>query len=235
MSRILNIETATDVCSVSISEGGKTIAIKERTEGRSHATILSVFIRDLFAETGLKPDALDAVAVSQGPGSYTGLRIGVSTAKGICYGSKLPLIAVSSLESLTSGLIREFNKIGEEINESVWLLPMIDARRMEVYTAFFDYRLNQVKETHAMIIDPDTFNEPASAHRLILFGSGAEKLKGLINHPDIRIVPEIKLSALDMASLAEKKFGNKAFEDLAYFEPCYLKDFMTTIPKKKIF
>ena len=234
MSRILNIETATDVCSVSISEGGETIAIKERTEGRSHATLLSVFIRDLFSETGFKADDLDAVAVSQGPGSYTGLRIGVSTAKGICYGSKIPLIAVPSLESLTAGLVREFKKIGEGINESAWLMPMIDARRMEVYTASFDYRLNQVQKTQAMIIEPGTFNELASAHSLILCGSGAEKLIGLLNHPNIQIIPGIKLSALDMAFLAEKKFRKKSFEDLAYFEPYYLKDFMTTTPKKKI-
>lgn len=234
MCNILNIETATDVCSVVLSRGDKILSIRESCEGRSHASLLSVFINELFVESGLQPDDLDAVAVNMGPGSYTGLRIGVSTAKGICYGINKPLIAIPGLESMCSGMINKL--LSEKVNfkETVFL-PMIDARRMEVYTAFYNSDLTLREDTHASIIQHDSFDELANDRKLTLFGSGADKLVSVLNHVNIQIIPGFKLSALHMVPLAIEKFGKNQFEDVAYFEPNYLKEFITTKSKKKFF
>jgi tRNA threonylcarbamoyladenosine biosynthesis protein TsaB len=234
MTRILHIETATDVCSVCIAEDGKIISLKETAEGRNHAVSLAVFIKDVFSQSGYGSEDLDALAVSKGPGSYTGLRIGVSTAKGFCYGADIPLIAVNSLQSMTAGIVAEFVQKKIDSHDSTLFLPMIDARRMEVYTAFLDYKLNFVKDTHALIIEGDTFNELSQQFKLIMFGSGADKLDNVINNPNIDLVKGFKISSSHMAELALEKFRKKEFMDLAYFEPFYLKDFITTTPRKKI-
>lgn len=234
MSKILHIETATDVCSVVIADGDKIIMQKETREGRLHATILSVYIQEAMAETGLTASMLDAVAISRGPGSYTGLRIGVSTAKGICYGADLPLISISTLESMTSGFLSGQNYDVLEDRETLYL-PMIDARRMEVYSAVYDGKLNEVEKIRAMVIDEESFRDLAAKKKLILFGSGADKLLDILKNDQIQIVQGFKLSASFMVPLALNKFGDSAFEDLAYFEPYYLKDFITTVPKKKLF
>lgn len=235
MCKILNIETATDVCSVSISEGNEIVAVKETSEGRSHAISLAVFIRDIFDQTGLTPQDLDAVAVSMGPGSFTGLRIGVSTAKGICYGADIPLIAINSLEIMCSGLIDSLEAKGEMLTENTLFAPMIDARRMEVYTAFFDKNRNYVKESHALIVDADTFDIMAKDQKLYLFGSGADKFTETLTTPNLQIQTGFKLSSSFMAKIADLKYKSKSFEDMAYFEPYYLKDFITTTSKKKLF
>jgi len=234
MCIILNIETSTDVCSVAVAENERIIVLKELKEGRSHAVVLSVFIEEIFNESGYSPDDLDAVAVSKGPGSYTGLRIGVSTAKGICYGAGKPLIGVGSLESMCSGMIRSDHGITGRVQKPVWI-PMIDARRMEVYTTIYNFRQEVLKETHACIVEPHTFDEFAEEGELYLFGSGADKLVKLFDNPRIHIMKGFKLSASYMAPISLEKFKSGVFEDLAYFEPYYLKDFITTTPKKKFF
>lgn len=234
MCIILNIETSTDVCSVALAENDRIIALKELKEGRSHAAVLSVYIDEIFKESGYSPDDLDAVAVSRGPGSYTGLRIGVSTAKGICYGTGLPLIGVGSLESMFTGMLASQKEPAWEEEQRIWI-PMIDARRMEVYTTFYDHRKKKIRDTHARIIDPHTFDDLAEETELYLFGSGADKLISLFNNPRIHVLEGFKLSASYMIPLSLEKFRSGSFEDLAYFEPYYLKDFITTTPKKKFF
>ena len=235
MSRILNIETATEICSVCIAEGGKILAVRETSEGRNHAVSLAVFIRDIFNDTGLKADDLDAVAVSMGPGSYTGLRIGVSTAKGICYAAGLPLLAVNSLESMFTGMLRTLHSKDESIPRNSLFLPMIDARRMEVYTAGFNQKGETELETHVLVVKEDSFIGLLKEHHLYLFGSGADKLVILPKHTNLRKIVGFSLSSVWMIPLSEKKFDKQQFEDLAYFEPFYLKDFITTVPKKKLF
>ena len=234
MCKILNIETATDVCSVVLSDGEVVLARREEPEGRSHASLLSVFIGDVFKEAGISAGDLDAVAVSKGPGSYTGLRIGVSTAKGICYGINKPLISICSLESLCTGMLSDPDQTAS-IGNNIILLPMIDARRMEVYTAFYSTECKLLKDIHARIIEKEDFVELSRNRELLLFGSGADKLIAILDVPGIRIVEGFRLSASYMVSLALKKYREGVFENLAYFEPFYLKDFITTVPKKKIF
>ena len=233
MCKILSIETATDVCSVVIADGEQILARREEPQGRSHASLLSVFIGEVFKDTGIQAGDLDAVAVSKGPGSYTGLRIGVSTAKGICYGINKPLISVCSLESMCSGMLSDPD-LKDSIGEKTVLLPMIDARRMEVYTAFYDRKRTLLKDIHARIIEREDFVELSRNRELLLFGSGADKLVPVLNIPGIRIESGFRLSASYMVSLALKKFRNRQYENLAYFEPFYLKNFITTVPKKKI-
>lgn len=233
MCKILNIETATDVCSVVLSDGEEVLAMREEPQGRSHASLLSVFIEEVFKEAGISAENLDAVAVSKGPGSYTGLRIGVSTAKGICYGINKPLISVCSLESLCSGILSDPAEKAL-IGDNTTLLPMIDARRMEVYTAFYNKERKLLKDIHARIIEKEDFIELSRYGELLLFGSGADKLIPILDIPGIRIVEGFRLSASYMVSLALKKCREGMYENLAYFEPFYLKDFITTVPKKKI-
>ncbi|MBN1949703.1 MAG: tRNA (adenosine(37)-N6)-threonylcarbamoyltransferase complex dimerization subunit type 1 TsaB [Bacteroidales bacterium] len=234
MSKILHIETATNVCSVAISDGEQILVQKETREGRSHATILSVFIREAMAEAGLTATMLDAVAISKGPGSYTGLRIGVSTAKGICYAADLPLISVSTLESMALGFITaERHEVGGA-GDTLYL-PMIDARRMEVYTAAYDRELNEVMKIQARVIDGSSFKDLAEQNKLKLFGSGADKLTDIFKNDRIQIIESFKLSASYMVPLALNNYVRSDFVNLAYFEPYYLKDFITTVPKKTIF
>lgn len=221
MSFILNIETATKNCSVALSKQGKTIACKEIAEQNfSHAEKLHVFIEELLAENQLQFSHLSAIAVSQGPGSYTGLRIGVSTAKGLCYALNIPLIAIDTLQLLAKQLY---------IDSGI-IVPMIDARRMEVFTAFYDKNHNQIRNTQAEIIDEASYRE--ISEKIHLIGDGTEKFKNiLINdkfvfHSDI-IFP----SATQMSLLSYSKYNNSDFVDVAYFEPYYLKDFVLNTKK----
>ncbi|MBR4995997.1 MAG: tRNA (adenosine(37)-N6)-threonylcarbamoyltransferase complex dimerization subunit type 1 TsaB [Alistipes sp.] len=231
MSLILCIETGTDVCSVGLSRDGELVSLRESDEGRDHAKKVGVFVDELLRETGVSPDELSAVAVGMGPGSYTGLRIGVSFAKGLCYGLNIPLVAVGSLDSLVQ-VAREDYEAGI-VNVDGWndavLCPMVDARRMEVYTQMFDIEGNALNEVTAEIIDGNSFAEWREKHKLVIFGNGAEKCcEALPDATYIKIVP----SARGLAKLAHQRFEAGKTEDIAYFEPFYLKDFIV-IPSKK--
>jgi tRNA threonylcarbamoyladenosine biosynthesis protein TsaB len=221
MALILNIETATKNCSVALSKAGKTLAIREIAEQNfSHAEKLHVFIEELLLETNVTLKEVKAIAVSQGPGSYTGLRIGVSAAKGLCYALSIPLIAIDTLEILA----RKINISNGTI------LPMIDARRLEVYSAFFDKNYAKIRETKAEIIDENSFQEASEILHLI--GDGAMKFKEILTDEKFKYYPEIQFpSAADMSLISFQKFQKKQFEDVAYFEPFYLKDFVLITKK----
>lgn len=223
MNYILNIETATKNCSVSLAKEGKTILCKEiAEEGYSHAERLHVFIEDLVQEAGIHFKDIQAIAVSQGPGSYTGLRIGVSAAKGLCYALNVPLIAVDTLQVLASQV---------QVEDGL-IIPMIDARRMEVYSAIFDVKFEKIRETQAEVINENSFE--TISETVYFVGDCADKCKSVITKSNFIFLEEIKYpSATAMSILSFSKFQNKDFEDLAYFEPYYLKDFMIT-PSKKV-
>lgn len=232
MAKILSIETSTGVCSVAYSEDGKVIASKELFQVNSHASNLTVLIEELFSldETPEVKD-LDAVAVSSGPGSYTGLRIGVSTAKGICYALNKPLIAIDSMHILTQPIVENY---ADNKESSPLFCPLMDARRMEVYTAMFDKALNLKEEISAKIVDEETFSTWLTDKQVVFFGNGADKCKEVINHKNAIFVDDCHPLAKNLAPLAEKSFAQGKFEDVAYFEPFYLKDFVATTPKKKV-
>ncbi|MBP6127973.1 tRNA (adenosine(37)-N6)-threonylcarbamoyltransferase complex dimerization subunit type 1 TsaB [Flavobacterium sp.] len=221
MALILNIETATKNCSVALSKDGRTLAIREIAEQNfSHAEKLHIFIEELLLETNVTLKEVKAIAVSQGPGSYTGLRIGVSAAKGLCYALSIPLIAVDTLEILA----RKIN-----ISNGI-ILPMIDARRLEVYSAFFDSNYAKIRETKAEIIDENSFQEETEILHLI--GDGAMKFKEILTDEKFKYYPEMQFpSATEMSLISFQKFQNKQFEDVAYFEPFYLKDFVLITKK----
>jgi len=224
---ILHIETSTNVCSVALSEDGACLFSKSNAEGMNHAALLSVFIAealDVLKAAGKKPDA---VAASSGPGSYTGLRIGVSTAKGLCYGYGIPLIAVSTLEVLTAQALQQVKDA-----ENALFCPMIDARRMEVYAAFYNAQGEMKREISADIIDSDSYQEILAAQPVYFFGNGAEKCKTTLTHPNVRFIDNLVPLAENMIAFAERAFAEKNFVDVAYFEPFYLKEFQTTTPKK---
>lgn len=219
---ILLIETSTTSCSVALSEGVKVIALKEANERNIHASHITLFIDEVMKYSGKEYSDLSAIAVSKGPGSYTGLRIGVSTAKGLCYALDIPLISVNTLQSMADSLSKT-----EEVKESAYLIPMIDARRMEVYTAVYKTDLAIVEEVNAKIVDQSSFLE-FNDNELILFGDGAAKFKEMFsNRPNISFI-DFQNSAAHLASLAHQKLINSEIEDMAYFEPFYLKDFVTT-------
>ena len=237
MALILNIETSTMVCSVSISKEGKVLGTKESNEEKSHAKKLTIFIDELIKELNYTFDDIDAVAISKGPGSYTGLRIGVSTAKGLCYAKDIPLIAINTLQAMAYGIVSEDkfkNQVGDDV-ENILLVPMIDARRMEVYSAFFNFKGEFKREVKAEIIDEKSYQETLSKQKMIFFGNGSEKIHDVIKHENAIFIEDINPSAKDMAKLSETAFNNNDFEDVAYFEPFYLKDFVATVPKKNIF
>ena len=228
---ILCLETATPVCSVALNESCCTIALRETEGQNAHSEKITNFIREVMEVAKIDYSKLDAVAVSKGPGSYTGLRIGVSTAKGICYAADLPLMAIDTLEAMAYGMKA---KLGSQIGESDLLIPMIDARRMEVYAAIFDANLNKISDTAAMVIDEKSFEELLKDHRLWLFGDGAPKLKNVFeNQPNVNIVDGFKPSAAYMLPLADKALRERDFVDVAYFEPFYLKDFIAGKPHVK--
>ena len=229
MPCILHIETSTTVCSVAISEDGLAIFNKEDFNGPSHAVSLGVFVDEALSFADSRAIMFDAVAVSCGPGSYTGLRIGVSMAKGVCYGRNIPLIGIPTLEVLTVPVL-----LYHDLPEDALLCPMIDARRMEVYSAHFNWSSEMVREVEAEIIDEISYGELLQNQKYIFFGNGAEKLKETIISPNAIFVDGITPFANDMVTLAENLFAQKQFVDVAYFEPFYLKDFMVSMPKNKV-
>ncbi len=262
---ILCLETSTAVCSVALVENGKVIALRESLDGQNHAEKITIFIDEVMKEANVSYRDLDAVATSMGPGSYTGLRIGVSTAKGLCYAMEKPLIAVDTLAAMAHGFkdykttrLQDYKEVAEtqrrrdaefktqssefktqssefkaQSSESI-LCPMIDARRMEVYSAFFNEKLERVSETSAIIIDESSFMEMKQNSHLYLFGDGADKLASLFeNDENITVVEKFHCSASYMAELADRAFKNKDFVDTAYFEPFYLKNFVPGMPKVK--
>lgn len=236
MALILNIETSTAVCSVSLGKDGDLLAYKENKEGMNHATHLTVFIDSILKENKLTPNDLDAVAVSMGPGSYTGLRIGVSTAKGLCYGSNLPLIAISTLQAMTAPLLKDKAVISQLGDPEVSIFcPMIDARRMEVYTAFYSFKNEELRQISAEIIDEESFVSDLAKNEIVFFGDGSSKCQSSLQSENAIFVNDITPTAIGMVELSEAKFKAEAFEDVAYFEPFYLKDFVATTPKKNIF
>lgn len=235
MAHILNIETSTEVCSVTLASNGQLLYKKESTEGLNHSKVLTVFIDDLFKENNLKTKSIDAVAVSKGPGSYTGLRIGVSVAKGLCYGLSIPLISVNSLEVL--GIYAAQN-LSEYVlpNDGIPVLfcPLIDARRMEVYTSLYNLQGEELRPVSAEIIDEHFLSDLLENHKILFFGNGAEKCKNIIKHKNAFFEGPMLTSAQFMQSISERKFNNGEFENVAYFEPFYLKNFVATIPRNKI-
>ena len=229
MSCILHIETSTKVCSVAVTEDGAVLFEKVDKSGPSHAVQLGVFVDEAISYIDNHGIPFDAVAVSQGPGSYTGLRIGVSEAKGLCFGLKVPLISVPTLELLAcTTMFRNY------FEEDVLYCPMIDARRMEVYSAVFDNALNDVVPVGAYVIDEHTFSDLLDNRRIVFSGNGSTKCKDVIKHRNAIFVEGIVPLATDMLALAERAFRNGQFEDVAYFEPFYLKEFIATTPKNKI-
>ncbi len=227
MALILNIDTSTSVCSVALSRDGQLLALKENNEGLNHSLLLGTYIDDILKENHLTASTLDAVSVSMGPGSYTGLRIGVSMAKGLCYGASRPLIAVNTLQALAKS-------VSERIGEDALYCPMLDARRMEVYTALFDKENRTVMDTKAEIIDGNSFREILQNHIVYFFGNGSAKVQPVLTSPNARYLEGVETSAANMIQLAEQKYEARSFENVAYFEPFYLKDFIATTPKKNI-
>lgn len=222
MAIVLNIETATTNCSVSLSKDGETLVLKEdNSAGYSHAETLHVFIDEVFKSSKIKPSEVDAIAVSKGPGSYTGLRIGVSTAKGLCYALNKPLIAIDTLESLA-----------QQLNiEDGFIVPMLDARRMEVYSAIYNSNLELYREIKAEILTKESFASILETNKVFFIGNGVDKTKTLIHHPNAVFIEGKLPSANEMARLAAIRYEKSDTEDVAYFEPYYLKDFIAL--KKK--
>ena len=233
MSLILCIETGTDICSVGIARDGELMSLRESDQGRDHAKQVAVFVDELLRETGVKPDELDAVAVGMGPGSYTGLRIGVSFAKGLCYGLNIPLLAVGSLEALTDVAIKDYEAgiIQVEGWDEAFLCPMVDARRMEVYTQIFNSRCEAQSEVSAEIITEDSFSQWRAKGNLVIFGNGAAKCQEML--PDA-IYIDVAPSARGLTRIAHQLFEAGKTVDIAYFEPFYLKDFVVIPSKKKL-
>ena len=248
---ILCLETSTAVCSVALVENGNVVALRESLDGQNHAEKITLFIDEVMKEAGVAYKDLDAVATSMGPGSYTGLRIGVSTAKGLCYAMEKPLIAIDTLAAMAHGfnvaetqrgkvtelmvgVNSQSQSQGQSQQPTAILCPMIDARRMEVYTAFFNEKLERTSETEALVIDENSFMELKQNNHLYLFGDGADKLAALFqNDENITVVEKFHCSAAYMAKLADEAFTNKQFVDTAYFEPFYLKNFVPGMPKVK--
>lgn len=233
---ILHIETATDICSVALSEGDQQLSLVESGQERSHASLLNQFIREVLKKSGKHIKDLNGIAVSKGPGSYTGLRIGVSTAKGLAYALEIPLLASGTLENMASGALShpEIGKLMKIHGEDLLLCPMLDARRMEVYTGFYTHQGAPFREVSADVIDEDSYRTILESHQLCFFGNGADKCKPVLNHPRAHFIDGINPSAASMISPVLKNYQTKKFEDVAYFEPFYLKDFIATVPKKKV-
>ena len=228
---LLHIETSTSVCSVAASENGTLLMQKINTEGMNHAKLLSVFIAEIIDYLTSLDKKIDAVSLSRGPGSYTGIRIGTATAKGLCFGYDVPLIAVDTLQVMATSAREKI----EKLQNNDLLCPMIDARRMEVYDEIFSANLSSVEAVKADIIDENSFAEQLENQKMFFFGDGSDKCKEVITHPNAVFVPHVCPEAKYMIALAESKFTAKEFEDIAYFDPLYLKEFQATTPKKKLF
>ena len=233
MSLILCIETGTDICSVGIARDGELVSLRESAEGRDHAKHVGVFVDELLSETNIAPDELDAIAVGMGPGSYTGLRIGVSFAKGLCYGLQIPLVAVGSLDALAEVAIEDHKAgiLDVEAWDEALLCPMVDARRMEVYTRLYSATGEPQSEVKAEVVTENSFAKEREEKLLVIFGNGAAKCREVMpDATDINVDP----SARGLARLAEQRLQAGQTEDIAYFEPFYLKDFVVIPSKKKL-
>ncbi len=231
MANILNIETSTEVCSVALTSEGQVLDHRENYEGQTHATMLSQYVKEMLDYARSREMKLDAIAVSIGPGSYTGLRIGLSEAKGLAFGFNVPLIGVNTLQLLAVSTM--FNHFIEEDN--VLYVPMIDARRMEVYTAVYNPALEPVLEPQAMILDEHSFDALLDrGNTLIMMGNGSNKARQVLTRDGVRFVEGIKPVAMEMMALAEKAFRENDFIDVAYSTPLYLKEFQATKPKNPI-
>jgi tRNA threonylcarbamoyladenosine biosynthesis protein TsaB len=228
MTYILHIETATARCSVALSKDRQLLALRESMKKNSHASLITIFIEEVTKEAAISINSINAVAVSKGPGSYTGLRIGVSAAKGLCYALDVPLIAVSTLQTMAYGLSRKYLK-----KDNLLFCPMIDARRMEVYHAVYDSENKEIISISAEIITYDFLHDLLNKNKIIFFGDGAEKCKSVLKNSNAIFIDDILPSASDMIEPVFEKFLEKEFEDLAYFEPFYLKDFVAGKPKVK--
>lgn len=226
---ILCLETATPLCSVALCDNAGIVALRESNDGKSHASLLTVFINEVLKEAGIGAADLEAVAVSKGPGSYTGLRIGVSAAKGISFASGIPLIGIDTLYSMFWGLAG-----GKTINKERLYCPMLDARRMEVYYAVYDPEGNVVKEIAAEVMNENSFMNFHDDKEIIFFGDGSRKIRNIFKRPNVIFDDEFRVSAAHLCIPSRKAFISRRFEDLAYFEPMYLKDFITTKQKKNI-
>ena len=223
MERIILIETSTALCSVALAEDGAIVDYRESSAPKAHASLTAVFIQDMLSERGLSISDCDAVCVSMGPGSYTGLRVGVSTAKGLCFGSGKPLLAVGTLDTL----------VAQADSDARFIIPMVDARRMEVYTAVFENGI-QLTETAPVIIDENSFAEYLEQGPCLFIGDGAGKCADVIRHPNATFI-QCHPKASSMLVPASAAYKEKRFEDVAYFEPFYLKEFVATVSKKKLF
>ena len=228
MAKILSLETSGTILSVALADNGTVVADRVCREPRMQAALTAPLVKEVLDAAGLRAQDLDAVCVSKGPGSYTGLRVGVSTAKGICFGAGVPLIAVSTLDILAS--IDPSYVIPDLIGDLTAIIPMIDARRMEVYTAVYSPACERLTEIEAKVIGPDSFSEELAAGPVLFIGDGALKCKDVLTSPNAHFREAFPLASA-MAPLAEKAYNEKQFEDLAYFEPFYLKDFVAVKPR----
>ena len=231
MEKIILIETSTSLCSVALAEDGAITAYRESSAPKAHASLTAVFVQEVLEERGLKLSDCDAVCVSKGPGSYTGLRVGVSTAKGLCFGSGKPLLAVGTLDTLVAQASEETADL-----EPRFIIPMIDARRMEVYSAVFEPAKSdiQITETTPTIVDENSFAEYLEQGSVLFIGDGAGKCADVIKHPNAHFC-QCNPKASAMLQPAMTAYKEKRFEDVAYFEPFYLKEFVATVSKKKLF
>ncbi len=229
MAQILNIETSTEVCSVCLSKNGDAVFTIDDDNSNSHSKKLILIIEEILKKNNTNLSEIDAFAISYGPGSYTGLRIGMATAKALCYATNKPLITISSLLSLANGVIEK----KEEILEPAIIIPMIDARRMEVYIGFYDSALNEIEPISSEIMDEHSFDKYIEYSTIYITGNGAEKCKPLFVGKNNLVFCDSKTSAKNMAQIAEKEFQQNNFADLAYCEPFYLKDYIAGKPNVK--
>jgi len=234
MERILLIETSTALCSTALAENGVITSYRESSAPKAHASRTAVFIQEMLAERGITLDGCNAICVSKGPGSYTGLRVGVSTAKGLCFGSGKPLLAVGTLDTLVAQAAAELLTVNPDLTGNLrFIIPMIDARRMEVYSAVFSPDGTQITETTPVIVDENSFAEYLEQGPVLFIGDGAGKCADVIKHPNAHFC-QSHPKASSMLSPAIAAYKEKRFEDVAYFEPFYLKEFVATVSKKKL-
>jgi len=230
---IICLETATNMCSVALCDSDGVISLRESNESKSHASMLTVFIEEILNEKSLRTSDLEAIAVSKGPGSYTGLRIGVSVAKGVAYASSIPLIGIETTLSMFWG-IRLQEKENTISDNNTLYCPMLDARRMEVYYALYSVRGEKIKDISAEIITEESFKNISESQKIIFFGDGALKCKDILKRENIGFADDFTISAAHMYMPVMKSFTDRHFEDVAYFEPYYLKDFITSTPRKNV-
>lgn len=229
MALILSIETSTTVCSVALTDDKRVLGKEILFTEQSHSTHLTLLIEQLLKKGEKKIREIDAIAVSEGPGSYTGLRIGISTAKALCFTLAIPLISISTLKAMALQVIEEHTVASDAL-----LVPMLDARRMEVYTASFDAQLDEIAPVRALILQEDSFIETLNTHDVFFFGDGSEKFRPLVSNESAIFLESVVPEAWAIGILASEKFQNEQFEDVAYFEPNYLKAYQVTVPKKRL-